>query len=140
MSKRALRFSRAQAAKLGIDLGGQAPAKRKNKFGAERQVIEGRTFDSTKEARRYQQLLLLEKTGELTGLRTQVDFPLLPKQSKPSGGIERPAKYTADFVYQTKDGKTVVEDTKSPPTRAKADYVLRRKLMLFVHGIEVIEV
>ena len=52
--------------------------------------------------------------------------------------IEQKAVYTADFVY-VRDGKTVVEDVKSEITRKEADYVLRRKLMLHVHGIRILE-
>lgn len=52
--------------------------------------------------------------------------------------IEKNAVYTADFVY-VRDGVTIVEDCKSEITRKEADYVLRRKLMLHVHGIRVLE-
>lgn len=53
--------------------------------------------------------------------------------------IEKNAVYTADFVYHTVDGTLIVEDCKSEITRKEADYVLRRKLMLHVHGIRVLE-
>ena len=52
--------------------------------------------------------------------------------------IEKNAVYTADFVY-TELGETVVEDVKSDITRKEADYVLRRKLMLHVHKIKILE-
>lgn len=52
--------------------------------------------------------------------------------------IEKAADYTADFVYK-RDGKEVVEDVKSEATRKEADYVLRRKLMLWVHKIRILE-
>jgi len=52
--------------------------------------------------------------------------------------IEQNAVYTADFVY-VQDGATIVEDTKSEYTRKEKDYVLRRKLMLHVHGIKIVE-
>jgi len=52
--------------------------------------------------------------------------------------IEKAAVYTADFVYK-RDGKEVVEDVKSDITRKEADYVLRRKLMLWVHDIRILE-
>ena len=52
--------------------------------------------------------------------------------------IEQNAVYTADFVY-VQDGATIVEDTKSEYTRKEQDYVLRRKLMLYVHGIKIVE-
>lgn len=53
--------------------------------------------------------------------------------------IEHNAVYTADFVYKDADGNLVVEDTKSEITRKEPDYVLRRKLMLHVHGIRILE-
>lgn len=53
--------------------------------------------------------------------------------------IEQSAVYTADFVYKDKDGNLVVEDVKSDVTRKEPDYVLRRKLMLHVHGIRILE-
>ena len=52
--------------------------------------------------------------------------------------IEKNAVYTADFVYR-KDGHLIVEDCKSEITRKEADYVLRRKLMLHVHNIRILE-
>ena len=64
-----------------------------------------------------------------------VTFQLLPSQ-KGDGRTERPANYVADFVYQ-ENGKTVVEDTKGMKTR---DYILKRKIMLFIHGITIKEV
>jgi len=52
--------------------------------------------------------------------------------------IEKAAYYTADFTYKKGD-EYIVEDVKSPMTRNQADYVLRRKLMLHVHGIKLLE-
>lgn len=112
----------------------------RNKFGAVRKQVDGIVFDSTKEAKRYQALKLLEQTGQIRELRTQVNYLLIPKQKKPGGGLERPASYSADFVYFDRSGALVVEDVKSEPTRKKPDYIIRRKLMLMVHGIEIREV
>ena len=53
--------------------------------------------------------------------------------------IEHNAIYTADFVYIDSTGAEIVEDVKSEITRKEADYVLRRKLMLHVHGIRILE-
>ncbi|GAB4464458.1 MAG: hypothetical protein OHK0044_01870 [Burkholderiaceae bacterium] len=60
---------------------------------------------------------------------------LVPRQTIGGRVVERAVKYIADFVY-TKDGKMVVEDTKGCRTR---DYVIKRKLMLYVHGIRILE-
>ena len=108
---------------------------------------DGLTFDSKKEHKRYNELLLLEQAGEIANLRRQVKFVLIPTQREPSqigtrGGVkkgkllERECAYIADFVY-TENGKIVVEDTKGLRTK---DYIIKRKLMLYVHNIRVREV
>ena len=89
-------------------------------------------YSSAKEYRRAQELKVLQQGGAIRELREQVPFELIPKQGK-----ERACKYIADFVY-CEDGKTVVEDVKSPASRTK-DYVIKRKLMQHVHGIVVRE-
>lgn len=106
-----------------------------SKYHAHKVTVDGITFDSKKEARRWSELKLMESAGIITDLRRQVTFQLLPSQ-KGDGRTERPAKYVADFVYQ-ENGKTVVEDTKGMKTR---DYILKRKIMLFIHGITIKEV
>jgi Protein of unknown function (DUF1064) len=95
-------------------------------------------FDSRKESRRAQQLMLLEHAGEIQRLARQVRFELIP-----ACGSELPAFYTADFTYyELREGSLhyVVEDCKSEPTRKLAAYVLRRKLMNWRHGIRIREV
>ena len=102
----------------------------------------GRTFDSLKEERRYRELLLLQKAGEIRDLQCQVPFPLVPSQryKDPVSGrwkTERGVKYVADYTYRTKDGEYVVEDVKGVRTR---EYVLKRKLLLWLDGIHIREV
>ena len=94
--------------------------------------VDGRLFDSKREAARWQELQLLERAGEITELERQVEYELIPEQKG-----ERAAKYIADFRYVDHEGKTVVEDTKGVKTPV---YILKRKLMLWVHGIKVVEV
>lgn len=108
-----------------------------SKYHSRKVSLDGMTFDSIKEAKRYRDLSLLQRAGEISDLRCQVKYTLVPSQKKPSGGTERPVTYTADFVYKDKDGKEVVEDVKGVRTQ---QYTIRRKLMLWVHGIEVQEV
>ena len=88
-------------------------------------------FDSKREANRYAELKLLERAGEISDLKLQVPFELIPKQPG-----ERSVKYIADFVY-LEGGKSVVEDVKGKKTR---DYIIKRKLMLWRHGITIKEV
>ena len=91
---------------------------------------DGITHDSIKEANRWCELKLLERTGKIQHLQRQVKYALIPKQDG-----ERAVEYIADFVYH-KDGKLVVEDVKGKKTK---DYIIKRKLMLWVHGIKIKE-
>ena len=94
--------------------------------------MDGRLFDSKAEAARWQELQLLERAGEITELERQIEYELIPKQKG-----ERAVKYIADFRYIDHEGNTVVEDTKGVKTPV---YILKRKLMLRVHGIKIREV
>ena len=106
------------------------------KYHAKKTELDGITFDSRKEAQRYAELRLLERPGAIHNLQRQVRYALIPAQKKDGKTIERACHYIADFVYE-ENGKTVVEDVKGYRTK---EYVLKRKLMLQVHGIEVREV
>lgn len=99
-------------------------------------VVDGITFDSKKEARRYKELMLLLQAGKITNLELQKKYELIPKQRKSNGKLELACSYVADFVY-IEGGIQVVEDVKGKATR---DYIIKRKLMLKVHGIEIKEV
>ena len=88
-------------------------------------------FDSRHEYNRWCELRLLERAGQITDLKRQVRFELVPKQEG-----ERPVYYVADFVY-SKGGQKVVEDAKGFKT---PEYIIKRKLMLFRHQIRVNEV
>ena len=106
------------------------------KYHAKKTELDGITFDSRKEAQRYAELRLLERSGAIHNLQRQVRYELIPAQKKDGKTGERACHYIADFVYE-ENGKTVVEDVKGYRTK---EYVLKRKLMLQVHGIEVREV
>ena len=81
------------------------------------------------------ELMLLEKAGEIDGLRRQVKYELIPKQDG-----ERACHYVADFVYtDLKSGKVVVEDVKSEATRKDKAYIIKRKLMKYLKGIKISE-
>lgn len=117
----------------------------KNKYGNRKteRVVRGETivFDSAKEAQRWDDLYLLERAGEISDLKRQVRYRLIPAQRDMQGKvIEKPCDYVADFVYRDKDGRIVVEDVKSEATLRNKDYVIKRKLMLRVFGIRVKEV
>jgi hypothetical protein len=107
-----------------------------NKYHNKKVTYNGIAFASKKEARRYSELLLLERAGVITDLQMQVPFVLIPSQKINGKVVERECKYIADFVY-TENGKKVVEDTKGMKTDK---YIIKRKLMLYVHGIRIKEI
>lgn len=125
------------------------------KYGNVKTVTsDGIKHDSTKEANRWCELRLLERAGKITNLRRQVEYELIPAQyetyeRRGKNGqrlkdglrlVERRCCYVADFVYtDLETGKVVVEDTKSPATRTK-DYRIKKKLMLYIHKIKIVEV
>ena len=115
---------------------------KENKYHAEKCVVDGIVFDSRKEANRYSELLLLSRTGQITGLKRQVSYELIPAQRDKDGKLlEKSVKYVADFVYVDKDGKTVVEDTKGYKSGAGyAVFVLKRKMLLYKYGIQIKEI
>ena len=79
----------------------------------------------------------MQRAGIIHNLREQVKYVLIPTQRDNSGKLlEKECSYYADFVYE-KDGNTIVEDTKGVRTK---EYIIKRKLMLWVHGIRVREV
>ena len=108
----------------------------RSKYGNRTVTRNGETFDSAKEARRYGELVLLERAGQVFDLKRQVKYELIPTQKIGGKVVERACTYVADFVYK-ENGKTVVEDTKGFRTK---DYNIKRKLMLYIHGIRIKEV
>lgn len=118
--------------------------RRPNKYGARKSG----GYDSRKEHRRAGELKLMQRAGIISGLREQVPFVLIPAQYGECGTdlrgkpvricVEKSCRYIADFVYtDTATGQTVVEDTKGVRTK---EYVIKRKLMLYMHGIRIKEV
>lgn len=134
---------------------------RRNKLGAEKVVLNGIEFDSKREAQRYSELRLLERTGKITDLRLQVEYELIPAhfEDAPTGEVykrgerkgepkmktvcvERGVSYTADFVYK-ENGTEIVEDAKGfrdPESATYKVFILKRKMMLYFYGIKVKEV
>ena len=100
--------------------------------------IDGEVFDSRKEERRWHELKMLERCGAISGLQRQPKFVLIPSQKIDGKVVERECAYIADFVYiDRKSGIRIVEDTKGVKTK---DYIIKRKLMLWIHGIRVREI
>ena len=108
----------------------------RSKYHSRKITRDGETFDSVKEYRRWCELKLLEQAGKIADLKRQQKFELIPSQKVDRRVVERPCTYIADFVYQ-EGGQTIVEDTKGFKTK---DYIIKRKLLLYIHGIKVSEV
>lgn len=103
------------------------------KYGNTKTVVDGLTFASAKEARRYGELKLLERAGEIRFLRVQPKFPLIV-------GEIQVAEYWADFAYvRTADDVQIIEDVKSPATRKNPVYRLKFKMMAAM-GLHIVEV
>ena len=103
-----------------------------SKYNARKTIVDGIKFDSRKEARRYKELKLLERAGEIKNLQLQPRFTL-QESFKYQGKTERKIEYVADFMYEEKDGQVVVEDVKSEPTKTPL-YRVKRKLFLKRYG------
>lgn len=121
----------------------------RSKYGNKKARHAGIVFDSRRERNRYIILSSMEKAGEISDLRMQVSFELIPavyetveKQLKTKVKmvercVQRATHYIADFVYKDKDGKIVVEDAKGMKTK---EYMLKKKMMRAFLGIEIKEV
>lgn len=111
----------------------------KSKYHSRKCELDGIRFDSVKEMHRYAEYKVLEKGGVIKDLKLQVKFQLIPAQKDESGRVvERAVEYIADFVYRDSDtGLLHVVDAKGVRTR---EYIIKRKLMLWVHGIKIEEV
>ena len=136
----------------------------RSKYKAKKVTVDGIEFASLHEADRYRELVLLERAGQIQNLRMQVKYILIPAIYEQDyvgvrGGrrrgkvIEHECSYYADFVYEVpvstsyenSDGhvvfadgfETIVEDAKGVRTK---DYIIKRKLMLYRHGIRIKEV
>ncbi len=108
----------------------------KPKYRSRKVEVDGITFHSAKEAKRYQELKLLEKAGAIQELKLQEKFVLIPTQRGKDGKvIERECSYYADFCYK-ENGEYIVEDTKGVATK---EYIIKRKLMLKIYGIQIKE-
>ena len=93
-----------------------------NKYRNKKTQVDMYVFDSIAESKRYKELALLERAGEISELKLQRKYLLIPKQRD-----ERAVSYVADFYY-IENNKEIVEDVKSKITAKKADYIIKRKL------------
>lgn len=124
----------------------------RNKYHAKKKTVDGITFDSTSEANYYEKYRDMEKAGEIQNLRLQVPYELIPAIWEEYDEVvhlktkdkvvhrrklkQRAVTYIADFVFD-QDGQTKVIDVKGRKTK---EYILKKKMMLALKGIEITEV
>ena len=108
------------------------------KYHNERAERNGVKFDSRKQARRYDELMVMLRAGIISDLRLEPQFTLQESYITETGERIRAVRYTADFSYRF-GGKLVVEDVKSKPTRTK-EYLRNKKFMRSKFGIDIQEI
>lgn len=126
---------------------------KRSKYGATKVTVEGIQFDSRKEGERYLTLREKEKRGEISDLRIQVPYELLPaiyhdetivKHLKTKDKVEtkrvcdqKAVTYKADFVYKDALGTDVVEDVKGSKFTITKEFKLKEKMMFALLGIRI---
>lgn len=125
-----------------------------SKYHSKKVTVDGIRFDSKKEANRYLELKQQERQGLISDLQMQVPFVLIPaqydihteytpkthKEKQVKKLVEKKVVYKCDFLY-TRNGEVVVEDVKGyRNSTAYSVFALKRKMMLYFHGIHVVEV
>lgn len=116
----------------------QAKPEKASKFKNQKIEIDGFKFDSKKEGKRYQDLKILQRAGQIHDLQMQVVFVLVP--AVVLDGRKKPAmRYVADFTYM-QGGLKIVEDVKSCATRRLPAYRQKKHLLKVVHGLDIQEV
>lgn len=113
---------------------------------------DGLSFDSKREYERYLVLSEMQKEGIISDLKTHVSFVLVPairqtsevvlksgKVKQKESVVQRPITYTCDFTYINSDGEYIVEDVKISKHLLPKEYMLKKKMMLYFHGIKITE-
>ena len=124
---------------------------KRSKYGNRKVTIEGINFDSEREAKRYLILKDYQNKGDISDLKMQVVYELIPaikelktvvlktKTIQKEVTIQQAITYRCDFTY-IKDEKLIVEDVKISPKMLPPEYKLKKKLLRYVHGIDIREV
>ena len=124
---------------------------KRSKYGNRKVTIGGIKFDSEREAKRYLILKEYQNKGDISDLKLQVVYELIPaikelksvvlktKTIQKEVTIQQPITYRCDFTY-IHNGVLVVEDVKISPKMLPAEYKLKKKLMRYVHGITIKEI
>ena len=143
---------------MGLDISKFSPAAQKqihdklmqqnvkqSKYHNQPAVRGGVRFDSQKEARRYDELMILLRKGLIRDLKLQPQYTLQEAYTTPEGNRVRAIRYQADFSYEQMNQEIyggwepVVEDVKSKATMTRV-YEIKKKLLFERHGITITEV
>ncbi len=112
-------------------------AKKRSKWGAIKTKVDGITFMSRKEAKRYVELKAMESAGEITGLRLQPKFLLQEAFTTSDGRKVRQIEYIADFMYKKvmPDGmiQGIIEDVKGSKKTQTPEFKLKWKIVQYIH-------
>lgn len=92
-------------------------------------TVDGMTFDSAKEARRWSELCLLQRAGQISDLSRQVRLPLRVNDCLV-------CTFIPDFTY-VEAGQQVIEDVKSPATAKHPVFIIKKKLLKALTGLDV---
>lgn len=133
-----LRLSQAQAADLLRSAAGtSSKSSTGTKFRNRRTTTDSGTFDSAKEARRWGELQLMERAGLISRLERQVPYELAPGVRFLEAKRAQPAlRIVVDFRYQ-EQGQTVLEDTKGGKATQTRAFIIKRHLLLSLHGLHI---
>ena len=125
-----IRITSKQAQELGLET-----KNKRLKFNNKFTKVDGITFQSRKEAKRWGELKLLEKAGEISSLKRQQVFEIVVN------GVHV-TNYKSDFSYVDTRGfsKLVVEDVKGGDATKTDLYLAKKALMKAVHSIEIKEI
>ena len=101
-----------------------------NKYRAVKTVVDGITFASIAESKRYVVLKLLKRSGKIKDFKMQVRYTFELNGVKISS-------YIADFVVEYPNGTVMIEDVKGFETK---EYRIKKKMMLAFFGIVIQEI
>tara|TARA_B100000482_G_C12528735_1_gene267504 strand:- start:430 stop:738 length:309 start_codon:yes stop_codon:yes gene_type:complete len=93
-------------------------------------TVDNIRFHSKKEANRYRELCILNKSKLILDLELQPNFKITINN-------KFICNYKADFAYKNKDGEIVYEDVKGFRTQV---YKLKKKLTEALYNVKIIEI
>lgn len=122
----------------------------RTKYGNRKVSVDGRVFDSRKEARYYLFLKDAERKGEISDLRMQVPYEIVPaiyedevvhlktKDKIVKRCVQKAVHYVADFVYHDNaTGREEVVDVKGGKATITREFILKKKMMKHRYDIDI---